>query len=70
MRLGAERGFDEIFVAQGMIESQALVVVLRGEGTAADQITRVAQSGVGGDAFPEQEHGGRVAVILVDAGAA
>ena len=38
--------------------------------TVADEIAGVAESGVGGDAFPEEERSGGVAVILVDAGAA
>jgi hypothetical protein len=54
MRNGAKVGLDEIFVAQGVIEGETLVLILRAEGTAADEIARVAESGVGGDALPKQ----------------
>jgi hypothetical protein len=55
VRLGAQSGFDEVFIAKSVVERDALVLVLRGEGTAADEIAGVAKSRVGGDAFPEEE---------------
>src|SRR6202011_5945334 len=69
VRLGSQGGLDEILVSQGVVEGYSLVFVLRRQGAAADQITGVAEGGVGGDAFPEQEQGSGVAIVLVDAGA-
>ena len=68
MRVGAQCWLDQIFFAQGVVERHALVFVLRGERTAADEIAGVAEHGVGGDPFPEQEERCGAAIVLVDAG--
>lgn len=70
VRFGSQCGVDQIFVAKRVVEGHAFVLVLRGEGAAADEIAGIAKSRVGGDAFPEEEEGGGVSVGLVDACAA
>jgi hypothetical protein len=55
MRLGPQSGFDQVFIAKSVVERHALVLVLRREGTAADEIAGVAKSRVGSDALPEEE---------------
>ena len=67
---GSQSRFDQIFIAKRVVEGHALVLVLRGEGTAADEIAGIAKGRVGGDTFPEEEEGGGVSVGFVDACAA
>lgn len=70
VRFGSQGGLDQKFIAESMVEGHAIVLVLRGEGAAANEIARVAEGRVRGDAFPEKEEGGGIAVVLMDAGAA
>jgi hypothetical protein len=68
--MSPQRGLDEIFFLQRLIERHALIFVLRGEGTAANQVTRAAAFRVAGDSSPQHVQDVGVAVVPMDAGSA
>src|SRR5215467_15018175 len=55
---------------QLLVKSDTLVFVLRGQRTTANQITRAATLCISDDAFPEHVQHGRVAIVMMNAGAA
>jgi hypothetical protein len=68
--MGPQRGLDEIFFLQLFIERQALIFIPRGEGTAANQVTRAAAFRVAGDSSPQHMQRVGVAIVFVNAGPA
>jgi hypothetical protein len=68
--MSAQGRLDEIFFAQRFVERDALIFVLRGEGTAADQVTSAAAFCVPGDSSPKHVQHVGVAIVFVNAGPA
>jgi hypothetical protein len=58
---------NQVFLAKRLVQSHALVFVLRSEGTAAEQIAGGAAIRVPGDAFPEHVEHRSISIVLVDA---
>jgi hypothetical protein len=61
-------GSTRYFFPQRFVERHSLILILRREGTAANQVTRAAALRVSGDSSPEHVQDVGVAVLLVDAG--
>jgi len=67
-RMGPQRGLDEMLFSQRFVQRHSLIFVLRGQGTAADQVTCAATLRISGDSSPQHVQDVGVAVVLTDAG--